>query len=128
MLLIGVAGALGALARYGTHQLCTWALRGYTPEGWVWSTLLANTLGCFLFGIVWALTEGRWSGAVEIRHVVLVGFLGSFTTFSTFAFELVGFGQNQRYLMLCLHLSAHLSLGVAGVVLGLWLGHRLVGT
>ncbi|MEQ9459495.1 MAG: CrcB family protein [Phycisphaeraceae bacterium] len=126
--LIAGAGAAGAVARYGLTHATGWVLRPWTPDGWVWGTLAVNTLGCLLFGVVWAATEGKWPGAVEVRYAVLVGFLGSFTTFSTFAFEAVGLGVNQRPLLAAVHVAAHVGLGVAGVAGGLWLGARLLAS
>lgn len=122
--MIGVAGAGGALSRYGITQLCAWIFKGWPTPGWVWGTLAANVIGCLLFGLVWALTEDRWNGAVEIRYIVLVGFLGSFTTFSTFAFEGMGFAVNHRYGMVAIHLLSHMILGLFAVWLGMWLGGR----
>ena len=124
LLLIGLAGAGGALARYGVNQACAVVLQRWTQEGWVWGTLIANVVGCLLFGLVWSWTEGRWPGAVEVRYIVLVGFLGSFTTFSTFAFEAVGFGLTQRPYWVALHVLAHVGLGIAAVGLGLWAGRQ----
>ncbi|QDU72090.1 fluoride efflux transporter FluC [Mucisphaera calidilacus] len=122
--LIGLAGGLGAVSRYGVNALCAWGLRGWGAPGWVWGTLVANVAGCFAFGLVWALTESRWPGAEGVRYVVLVGFLGSFTTFSTFGFEALGFGVNHRYGMMAVHVLAHVILGVLGVWLGMMLGGR----
>jgi len=83
LLLIALAGGLGALARYGLSGL---VLRATGP-GLPYGTLVVNVLGCFLFGIVWAMAAERMMVSAEIRTIVLVGFLGSFTTLSTFIFE-----------------------------------------
>jgi CrcB protein len=80
--LLAVAGGLGTLARYGVSR----AVSERFGEGFPWGTLSVNTLGCLLFGCVWALGEGRLLSPDQ-RMVVLVGFMGAFTTFSTYGFE-----------------------------------------
>ena len=83
--LIAGAGALGTLTRYGLQG---WVQR-WTGGTFPWGTAAVNILGCLLFGGLWAASSERhWLGA-EARIIVLVGFFGAFTTFSTFAFETV---------------------------------------
>lgn len=82
-ILLGAAGASGALARYVIHALIAPAARGAFP----WSTLAVNCIGSFAFGLVAVLAETNGLLSPRARVVVLTGFLGAFTTFSTFAFE-----------------------------------------
>jgi CrcB protein len=81
---IALGGALGAVARYllssGAHG--AWGLT------WPWGTLLVNGLGSLAIGVFFALLE-RGLIHSEWRNVLLVGFLGAFTTFSTYALESV---------------------------------------
>jgi CrcB protein len=121
ILLIGLAGGLGALARYGLSGL---VLRA-TGSGLSCGTLVVNLLGCFLFGLVWALAAERMLVSPETRTIVLVGFLGSFTTLSTFVFESHALLAEARWL---LGLGNILVMNVAGLgvfVLGLALGRIL---
>jgi fluoride exporter len=83
LLLIAGAGALGSLARYA---LSGWVYR-IAGERFPWGTLAVNLLGCLLFGFVWSAGFERRSISPEARTVLLTGFMGAFTTFSTFAFE-----------------------------------------
>jgi len=78
LILLGLAGALGTLARYGLGTLVQRLPGAEAP----WSTLAVNILGCFLAGLVWALFETKWPSNGETRVLVLVGFFGAFTTFS----------------------------------------------
>jgi CrcB protein len=80
---IAGAGAVGALARFGLSAF----LHRWQPAGFPTGTLVVNLLGCFLFGLVWSLLGHRIPLDAPVRATVFVGFLGSFTTFSTFAFE-----------------------------------------
>jgi len=91
LLLIAAAGAGGTVARYLMQEAMQNWLTRLTGLRLPWGTLPVNALGCFLFGLVWALADtSRFDKAVlppELRLVILVGFLGAFTTFSTFGFE-----------------------------------------
>ena len=80
---LGVAGAAGTLCRYGLSGLVQRAHDGSFP----WGTFVVNGLGCFLFGLLWTLAEERLVVSGETRVVLLVGLLGGFTTFSSYAFE-----------------------------------------
>ena len=121
LLLIGLAGALGALTRYGLSGFVQ-RYSGFTfPVG----TLVVNLLGTFLFGFIWSLVEQRLVISVETRVVILSGFLGAFTTFSSFMFEtsaLVGDGQWGYAL---LNITVQIVLGMVAIFLGLAAGRAI---
>tara|TARA_B100000809_G_C14702990_1_gene374876 strand:+ start:127 stop:519 length:393 start_codon:yes stop_codon:yes gene_type:complete len=80
---IALAGAAGTLTRYGVGTLFQRDGFGGMP----WGVFAANMIGALLFGLIWAASEERgWIGE-NMRVIALVGFLGAFTTFSTFAFD-----------------------------------------
>ncbi|MFO7976015.1 MAG: fluoride efflux transporter CrcB [Candidatus Hydrogenedentota bacterium] len=117
-LIIGLAGAGGALARYLLAGLVQNASGSVFP----WGTLAVNIGGCFAFGLVWAITEKRLAVAAESRVYVLTGFLGAFTTFSTFAFETTTMLRDAEYLFAVGNLTAHNTLGLLALFAGLALG------
>jgi CrcB protein len=84
LLFIALGGACGALARYGlsTH------VRGLWSGAWPLGTLLVNISGSLCIGVVFVLIE-RAAIHPDWRSVLMVGFLGAFTTFSTFSLETV---------------------------------------
>lgn len=74
-------GAMGTLLRYGVYALSQRCF----GDGYPIATVVVNLTGSFSFGLVWAATE-RWTPiGPEVRLLVLTGFMGAFTTFSTFA-------------------------------------------
>ncbi|MBI2422009.1 MAG: fluoride efflux transporter CrcB [Candidatus Hydrogenedentes bacterium] len=122
IMLIALAGAIGTLARYG---LSSWITHRF-PEPFPIGTLVVNLSGCLLFGLVVAFTEGRFTLSEDTRIVLLAGFMGAFTTFSTFAVEASGLLRESHYAIAGLHLLAHNALGIACIFAGLWLG-KLAG-
>jgi CrcB protein len=118
---LGVAGVCGTLARYG---LSGWVQR-VAGAGFPWGTLVVNLVGCFLFGLVWALAEYRLAISAELRTIVLIGFMGAFTTFSSFAFETSQLFRDSQYLMACANIAGQNILGIAGLFAGLALGRML---
>lgn len=83
LLMVGAGGALGAIGRY---LLSTWVY-SLTGRAFPWGTLAVNLLGSLLIGLlsVWLLE--RMTLSTEMRALLMVGFLGAFTTFSTFSLE-----------------------------------------
>ena len=80
---LGLAGAVGTLCRYGLAGV----IYQLNSASFPWGTFAVNFTGCFLAGLVWSLFEHRWPVSTEIRTLVLVGFMGAFTTFSAFIME-----------------------------------------
>ena len=123
ILLVALAGAVGTLARYG---LSRWVDAGAGTQ-FAWGTLAVNMIGCFLFGLVYAWAERHVHLKSELRIVLLTGFMGAFTTFSTYAFE-TGQGLREgRWGFVLANIAAQNVLGVALVLAGLALGGWLAG-
>ncbi len=117
LLLLALAGALGALARVGLSALVQRSA-GDLP----WGTIVVNVTGCFLFGVVWQASEAwtQWGG--EARLVVLGGFMGSFTTFSTYAFNVAGAIQAGRWGVAAMDFAVENVVGILFLLLGLLVG------
>ena len=117
---VALAGAVGAVARYA---LAAW-IKGCWPE-LPMATAIVNVVGCFGFGLCWALGTQRWSAAWSAA--VLVGFFGAFTTFSSFAFECHELLVARRFGWLALDLIGQNLLGLAAVAGGILLGGLVRG-
>jgi fluoride exporter len=121
LLWLAAAGVLGTLARYGVGLGIKHIYSGNFPLG----TLIVNASGCLLFGLVWSLAEGRLHLHPDTRTIVLVGFMGAFTTFSTYMFETSTLMQESRWLLALANFTAQNALGILSLFAGLALG-RLI--
>jgi CrcB protein len=121
LILIGLAGVLGTYARYGLSGLVQRACGNAFPCG----TLAVNVSGCFLFGLVWSLAEDRLLISAEARTVILIGFMGAFTTFSSFAFETAQMLRDAEWTLVLVNLLAQNVVGIAGLFLGFFAGRLL---
>lgn len=123
LVLLAIAGALGALSRYGVYRWVGELAAGNFP----WATILVNCSGSLLFGFFVVLAdEGSGLISVRARVVILAGFMGAFTTFSTFAFETLELLRN-GYVLRALANAAVQNLGaLACLALGALLARALV--
>jgi CrcB protein len=120
-LLVAVFGAAGAVARYAMDGWVSDATRGQFP----WGTLTINVAGAFALGIVVALTTERLVADANWRIALGIGFLGSFTTFSTYAYETVRLAEDGAFGLAFLNAAGMVALGFLAAGLGLVAGRAL---
>lgn len=121
ILSIMFGGALGALARYGVSLGV-----GYLSwQGFPWATLLVNTTGSFVIGFVLTTLALKPNFGVFWQSFFIIGFLGAFTTFSTFSLETLRLVTQQQGWLAIANVLANVSLGLLGVLLGAALGKYL---
>ncbi len=118
---LALAGALGTLSRYALGGIVQRICGGSFP----WGTLAVNSLGCFLFGLAWMLAEERVRISPETRFVILVGFMGAFTTFSTLVFETEALMRDSEWLLAIGNYLGNTVLGIVFLLLGMALGKLL---
>ena len=121
ILWIMAAGALGSLARYG---VVTYVQR-QSGSNFPWGVLTVNMIGSFVFGLIWSISEQRdWIGE-NMRVVMLAGFIGAFTTFSTFAFDSMQMVRTANWHFLVWHLIIPNIFGIALAFAGFRLGRAV---
>jgi CrcB protein len=121
IVLIAVAGAFGAVSRYGT-ALGVYSIFG---RGFPYGTLFVNVAGSFLMGILSIMLLDRFNVGPEWRAAILVGFLGSFTTFSTFSIETLNLLEQGDFSRALLNMALSLSLCIMAVWFGVSVGRQL---
>ncbi len=119
IVLVMLGGGLGAVSRYGISLLAArlWGAR------FPWGTLTVNLTGCFLIGLIFALSDRIRFLTPDMRLLIITGFLGALTTFSTFSLETVNAGRSGMLLQPLTNILVN-NLGcLAMTVFGLWLGN-----
>jgi len=115
-LAVAFGGALGAMSRY-------WVYNNYAhlDSRFPWATLTVNILGSFLIGIAFILITERMDMGPYWRAIVTVGFLGAFTTFSTFSIDVVGLIEQGQFSSAIIYVLS----SVVVCIIAAWLGLSL---
>jgi len=115
VLVIGLGGFIGAVLRYGLSGYVQYLSRNISfPYG----TLAVNLLGCFIIGFISQLVESHGVFHPKTRSFLLIGLLGSFTTFSTFGNESLNLLLDGKNFLSLVNISLHIFAGVGFVWLG----------
>jgi len=115
LLLVAVGGGVGSMARYLSQK---WVSENHAHP-FPWGTFLVNLAGCFLIGIVYAAAEKTTFISPQIRLLLITGFCGGFTTFSTFAFENMNLIRGNDSLYFLTYAVASVVLGIGAVFAGI---------
>lgn len=118
--LVALGGATGAVLRYGVGY---WWGRLLPYHSWPWATLTINLIGCLVLGLLVGY-ELRYGLGRPSRLLLVMGFCGGYTTYSTFALESLQLYHGGQYGLLALYLGASLLGGIGFVALGVWLMQR----
>lgn len=117
LFLVGFAGFIGTLTRYWMSGVVAKRYGETFPLG----TLIVNLVGCFLVGLLFYLLQERFLVNQTVRTVVLIGFLGGFTTFSSFGLQTFTLLQDGEFGLALLNLSIA---NIFGLFL-VWAGYTL---
>jgi len=121
LFVVAVGGALGAVSRY----LATGWIQTLSGDFFPWGTLVVNVLGSLVlgFGLVWLQAS---VASAEARQFVAIGFLGSFTTFSTFSYETVAMLRDGEWWRAGGYVAASVAVGLMAVFLGMGAANALL--
>lgn len=118
---VALAGALGALSRYGLEGLISGRFPGVFPLG----TFVVNMTGSFVLGLLFIVLTERTTVEPAVRTALTVGFLGAYTTFSTFSFETVRLLEDGAYSTAALNVIATIGVGLLAVWIGMSVGRAI---
>lgn len=118
---IGAAGFFGAIARY----LAGGAVQNMASSTFPWGTLAVNLSGSFLLGLVLSVAAERFTLDPQWRTAIAIGFIGSYTTFSTLSFETLGLMESSSWLYAVINALVSIIGGLSAVYAGSLIG-RLI--
>jgi len=113
-----IGGAVGTLARY---ILCGVIYR-FAGSSFPYGTLAVNTCGCFLLGVLVSLSDKKFILGPDIRLLLMIGFCGAFTTFSSLIFESDGLVRNGQLMRAFFNIFTSVSLGFIFFRIGSFMG------
>jgi fluoride exporter len=118
ILLVATGGALGSTARY---LVSGWVQRG-TTAFFPFGTLTVNVVGCLCIGLLGGWGERRLGIGPDVRAFVMIGILGGFTTFSSFAYDTLALGRDGDTMLAFANVAANMLLCLGAAWLGMVVG------
>lgn len=116
-LAVAIGGALGSVARYA---LSSWIF-DITSHKFPYATLIVNVAGSFVMGILFVVIVERAVLPAEMRSLLMIGFIGAFTTFSAFSLDALGLWQNGHVLMSVIYMITTVILCLVAISTAIWL-------
>ncbi|MCQ8782454.1 fluoride efflux transporter CrcB [Mangrovibrevibacter kandeliae] len=120
ILLVAVGGALGAVSR---HLVGLATLRAFGPS-FPAGTMVVNLVGAFVMGVFIEVLARRWGASTELKLLIATGFLGGFTTFSSFALDAAVLWERGDGLLAALYVIGTVAIGIAALFAGLGLARH----
>ena len=112
-ILVGIGSGIGGICRYLMS-----VIMGHAHNGFPWGTFTANIAGCLFIGILWGVTNRYPNMSQAFTLMLMVGFCGGFTTFSTFSKEGLAMLQSNNYILFLIYTLGGVALGLMAVGLG----------
>ena len=120
-LAVAIGGALGSMARYA---LSTWIFQ-VSSHKFPYATLTVNALGSFAMGVLFVIIVEKAALPSEMRSLLMIGFIGAFTTFSAFSLDALGLWQNGHIFMSLVYMLATVILCLIAISSAIWLTRLL---
>ena len=123
ILAVATGGALGAVARYVINN----SFLAFVSLSFPLPTFLINITGSLLIGFILTLAAEKVEIGENLKLFLSVGFLGAYTTFSTFEFETFQLIRERQSATALLYVLSSVAIGLGGVLFGVWLARKLFG-
>lgn len=124
MISVAIAGAIGALTRFG---LSRWIQGFPLLQSFPWGIFACNVLGCLLIGIFYGVLDFRQLLGPVWRAAIMIGFLGGFTTFSSFSLDTFHFLQAGELFLGLSNIFLNVLLCILATAVGVWLSLLMLG-
>lgn len=118
---VAIGGALGSMARYA---LSAWIF-DVSSHKFPYATLTVNVIGSFVMGILFVIIVEKAALPTEMRSLLMIGFLGAFTTFSAFSLDALGLWQNGHVFLSLVYMLATVVLCLVAISSAIWLTRLL---
>ena len=115
LLLVGMGGAAGSIARY----LCQRWVSANFQHSFPWGTFLVNFAGCLLIGLLWGISLKSFERNEQLKLLLMVGFCGGYTTFSAFTLEGIGLLKENRIGLFILYTGGSVIAGLLATYVGM---------
>jgi len=115
-----IGGGVGSVFRFWVSSFVQKTTQSHIPYG----TLTVNIVGSFLIGFIIAYIESRSTEFPFWRQLLIIGFLGGFTTFSSFSYDTLSLFRNNEIMAAFLNMAGNLGLCLGASFLGLWIGKQ----
>lgn len=124
--LVAVGGAAGAVLRFLMGAWVGGWMSSHVDSAFPWGIFVVNVVGCFLFGFLFAACFEQQTLHQSMALLLLVGLCGAFTTFSTFAFDIVMLVEAGKWIVAISYILASVITCLVGMIIGLYLGRMLL--
>lgn len=119
--LIGLGGAIGSILRY----IITYSVEGrFVPTTFPYGTLFINISGCFVIGLIYALTE-KFNISPELRGFLATGICGGYTTFSAFSYQSIALVREGNMYQAFIYISLSVMLGLIATFIPIIIAQKL---
>ena len=122
LLAVAIGGAIGAIARF---QLSQSFIKSFSGD-FIYNIMVANIIGCFLMGVCYEFMNLKMNVGVEWRAFFMVGILGAFTTFSSFALDVFILVDRGNFLNASMYILSSVVFSIVGLFVGIYIMRSII--
>ena len=122
LLAVAIGGAIGAIARFQISKLFIKSFSG----DFIYNVMVANIVGCFLMGVCYEFINLKMNVGAEWRAFFMVGVLGAFTTFSSFALDVFILVERGNFLNASVYILSSVVFSIVGLFVGIYIMRTII--